>query len=84
MARVRADYKVVGNGTDIVYLVDKNCGNMSVTNDAENVVLEVTERFGNKRIMYKDSMDRWDELVHDHGQFVRFAPGHEPPHGDCC
>jgi hypothetical protein len=50
---------------------------MSVTNDAEYVVAEVVKQCGNKtaRVIYRDSDGRWDELVHDNGVFVRFAPG---------
>ena len=60
-----------------VIIVEDLCmpGTMSVTNDAEQVVLEVVERFGNKRILYYDTEGNLDELCHDDGLFTGFAPG---------
>ena len=68
----KSDYQVVNVTDDTVYLVDLNWGRMSVTNDAENVVYEVYKRYGNKRIVYRDSDGRWDELEHEHGTFTNF------------
>ena len=63
---VRADYvyRIIGNNT-IVNIVDLNKGNMSVTNDAENVLTEINsiEEIKNKRIVYLDSEDNVDEIV---------------------
>lgn len=50
---------------------------MSVTNDAERVVsyLHGTGILENRRLVYRDTDGRWDELKHDgHGKFVGFAP----------
>jgi len=47
---------------------------MSVTNDAEQVVEEVWERFGDHRIAYRDTEGHWDELRHRRGVFTGFAP----------
>lgn len=60
-----------------VFIVDlaRTCGTMSVTNDAESVVKIVASEYGNRRIFYRDTCGRWDELVHDNGRFLRFAPG---------
>lgn len=69
----RATYDVVRVTEDTIFLVDRNYG-MSVTNDAENVVAEVVGEYGDKRVVYRDSMGRWDELVHTNGSFGCFAP----------
>ena len=52
---------------------------MSVTNDAEAVVYELVNKYGNKRIIYKDSDGNWDELLHDGDQFTGFGPYREQP-----
>jgi hypothetical protein len=61
----------------VVYIVDlaNVCGTTSVTNDAENVVSNIAREYGNMRIFYRDTDGQWDELVHDNGKFIRFAPG---------
>ena len=48
---------------------------MSVTNAAEQVVEEVVRQFGYYPILYRDTTDRWDWLLHEKGKFVGFAPG---------
>jgi hypothetical protein len=73
----RASYDVVRVTEDTIYLVDKNRG-MSVTNDAENVVTEVVNEYGDKKVVYRDSMGNWDELEHEHGKFSDFAPYRGP------
>lgn len=69
----RATYDVVKVTEDTIFLVDRNIG-MSVTNDAENVVAEVVNEYGDKRVIYRDSMGNWDELEHTRGTFDGFAP----------
>lgn len=62
---VRADYayRIIDN--NIVNIVDLNKGNMSVTNDAENVLTEINsiEEIKNKRIVYLDSDNNVDEII---------------------
>jgi len=70
----RANYHVHYLDKDFVYLIDEDKGGMSVTNDAETVVEEVFMKYGNKRIIYRDTELQWDEMVHEHGLFVRFQP----------
>lgn len=48
---------------------------MSITNDAEAVVDFLNGSYPGFRIFYRDTMDNWDELVHDNGVFQRFNPG---------
>lgn len=69
-----ADFKIVQETPDKIFLVDLDRGNVSVTNDAEHVCAVIWRHQGNKRIIYRDSAGAWDELVHDHGIFQGFAP----------
>jgi hypothetical protein len=70
-----ADYKVIETTDSTVFLVDLNLGNRSVTNDAENVVRKILSEHGRTRkIVYRDSMGDWDELIHDGETFLDFGP----------
>jgi hypothetical protein len=60
-----ADYSVVKVDKDRVFLIDLNLGNKSITNDAENVYKEIINIFPNHRIIYRDTMGRWDEISLD-------------------
>jgi hypothetical protein len=79
---VRSRFYVQDVTEEAVFIVDlaNECNTMSITNDAENVVANVAQAFGNKRIVYKDTMGQWDELIHENGVFVRFAPYRENGH----
>jgi len=57
---------------DIIFIVDDDNGGMSITNAAEAVVKDAYEAYGDRRIVYRDTMGEWDELVHDHGRFTGF------------
>lgn len=56
---------------EIVYIIDDEIG-MSITNDAENVVMKINNSFPNYRIVYRDTAGTWDELVHENGVFKGF------------
>ena len=56
-----------------IFIVDQDIG-MSVTNDAENVVAFILQTVGNRRIIYKDTQGRWDELAHNGREFTGFKP----------
>lgn len=60
----KADYSYTIEG-DTVKIIDLNKGNMSVTNDAENVINEIAQKeyIQNKRITYRDSEGDWCELI---------------------
>lgn len=73
IAKLRSMFQVDHIRDDVVYLTDLDVG-MSVTNDAENVVEYLYNRFGNKRFVYRDTMGRWDELAHTNGHFTGFLP----------
>lgn len=51
---------------------------MSVTNDAEAVVAYILGLHPGRRIVYKDTMDQWDELLHDGEKFTGFGPWNMP------
>lgn len=57
----------------IVFIVDNDVG-MSITNDAENVVVDVLANYPNHRIIYRDTTGQWDELLHWNGQFAGYKP----------
>ena len=57
----------------IICIEDKCDGNqMSVTNNAENVVIDMLEHYGDCPIVYRDTEGRWDELKHDGKKFTGF------------
>lgn len=72
-SKLRSVFQVDHITEDMVHLRDLDVG-MSVTNDAENVVEYLYNRFGNRRFVYRDTMGRWDELVHSNGHFTGFRP----------
>lgn len=58
-----ADFRVVVVEDDRVFIVDLDNGSKSVTNDAEWVWQQISERFPSRRLIYRDTMNRWDEIV---------------------
>ena len=76
----RASFNIVGvdRANRILYIVDNNDSSKSVTNDAEHVCYELHQTFPDYRVIYRDTEGRWDELVHDKGRFLRFAPVKPP------
>lgn len=71
----RATYDVVEVSAErrALWLVDLD-GPRSVTNDAERVCEELSHLYPGSRLFYRDTDGNWDELVHDAGRFLRFAP----------
>lgn len=69
----RAHFEIVRFCSDRIYIADKNDGAMSITNDAEAVVAWINERWPGKRIVYRDTEGRWDELKHEDGIFKGFG-----------
>ena len=71
----RSSYSEMAAMAGFVFITD-NCrpGSMSVTNDAANVVQECLSRYGERRIVYRDSQGEWGELLHTGIQFRGFAP----------
>lgn len=77
---VRARYNIVKETAELFAIEDTDTG-VSITNDAEAVVYELVNvhKIGDKRIVYKDTMGNWDELLHDGDQFTGFAPYRKEP-----
>jgi hypothetical protein len=73
MGRSDWEYVAFTGEPGIIFIRDLNLGRMSVTNDAEAVVMEINLAFPGKRVVYRDTDGMWDELVHDKGVFKRFA-----------
>lgn len=78
----RSDWHITTSDPNrkIVWIVDEDKGNMSVTNDAERVVQAVLEVFPNYRIVYRDSEGNWNELHHKNGYFTGYGYEEIPPY----
>lgn len=75
MNRKRCDYDIWYVDPDKVFIIDADLGRMSVTNDAEAVVKELHQRLPGRRVIYRDSMKEWGELLTDgQGNFTGFGP----------
>lgn len=76
MSVTRSSYRVVevDHERATVFLVDLDePGCRSVTNDAENVYEDVQATYPGYRVVYRDTMGRWDEIVMI-GYAVSFKP----------
>ena len=73
------DFRVVkvSDVDRIVWIVDYDGGERSVTNDAEAVVAALESRYPGYRVIYRDSMGAWDELCHQGDRFTGFKPARE-------
>ena len=77
MSRTRSSFTTsLEDGVAILIDLD---GEVSVTNDAENVVREVYDQTRCTRIIYRDTQNDWDELkfeVNSQGEaeFKTFSP----------
>ena len=68
------------NGYHVLRVVDRSDdgdGGLTVTNDAENVLVKLKRQYGAELtpktiILYRDSERRWDELVHNGEKFEGF------------
>ena len=61
----RSDYEIVRIEDDRVFIVDLDLGNASVTNDAEEVFKEIKLHFPGRRLIYRDTLFNWDEIIED-------------------
>ena len=52
---------------DVVSIIDLNLGNLSVTNDIENILTEInkTKNIIGKRVTYRDSEEEWSDFLAD-------------------
>lgn len=59
-----AMYDIVKIEPDKVFIIDLDLpGFRSVTNSAECVWVELQKMFPGRRVIYRDTMGRWDEIV---------------------
>jgi hypothetical protein len=70
---IRSQYEIIALSKEAVYIIDLNNGGRSVTNDADNVYKEIQRGWPSKRVIYRDSMGRWDEIAMRDGAIV-FLP----------
>ena len=76
MARADYDYQLTkyNNKIDVLAIEDLNLGNVSVTNDIENVVEDICrlETINKEQFMivYKDSNGQWDGWDSSTNQFI--------------
>jgi hypothetical protein len=73
----KADYAVIQVDKDRVFLVDLDLGGKSVTNDAERVCSEMQALYKHRRVIYRDSFGRWDEMRVNARNEVMFWPYEE-------
>jgi hypothetical protein len=70
-----SDFEILAVTPGVVAIADLDAGRRSVTNDADNVVADLHQRglLKGRRLIYRDSEGRWDELGHDeNGRFIGF------------
>lgn len=92
---VRADYSLqVDEPAKEIRIIDANLGKMSVTNDLERVLCDVSaqlnEELDQYSIVYRDSIGTWDRIVvtphetfaHTFNVEVRPGPGPDPERRD--
>ncbi len=62
---------------DLVTIHDQNLGNISVTNDIEDVLAQIHREIDltGKKVQYYDSCGQLDRVLQESGKFKGFAPG---------
>lgn len=72
------NYALVGvhHEKKTVYIADHSNerGGISITNAAAEVTTELNAKYPGYRIIYRDSMNMWDELTHINGRHTGFRP----------
>jgi hypothetical protein len=73
-----ADYSIVISNDLHVIITDNDSGSRpSVTNSASAVIADLDSKLGglrSRRVFYRDTARRFDELLHQAGVFTGFAP----------
>ena len=61
----------------VIHIDDEGIDEISVTNDAEDVLLQIHRAIGltGKKVQYTDSEGQIDKLLHENGIFKGFSPG---------
>lgn len=56
-------YDIVGVLHDRVFIIDLNLpGTRSITNNADEIYWDIQKLWPKKRLIYRDTMGRWDEI----------------------
>jgi hypothetical protein len=76
----RSNYAIIKDSPDMLIIKDLNLGSMSVTNDAKNVVKDLSARLNGRPLYYYDSDGQPGELKYTcahsgDAEFVSFGPG---------
>lgn len=73
---LRCSFEVHQATEEWIYLVDRNTGDRTLTNDAPAVIehLAKTMDLRNRRVYYRATDGRIDELWHEDGRFRGYAP----------
>lgn len=74
----RAEFEVVKLTAEAIWLRDLDKGR-TITNDADEVTAAMLKLYGPRRVYYRDTMGRWDELEHNGRAFVGFKAGAPEP-----
>lgn len=71
---MRTKYDIIYEDQHVIALVQTDPTVMSITNDAEAVIADLLDRgkLHQRRVIYKDTEGRWDELVHWFGEFKNY------------
>ena len=72
-----SDWDIVSVERDRVFVIDLNLGNLSVTNDAEAVWDRLQRLYPGRRLIYRDSLGDWDEIVMGKRARCSFIPYRE-------
>ena len=71
--RLAAECLLIGLHADFLGIADANRGGRNI--NAERVVTELLttqQLLPHQRLLYRDTLGRWDELVHDGRRFTAF------------
>lgn len=73
---ITSDFDIVGRdeAENITFLIDLDLGGRSVTNDAENVFDYCRAIYVGTRVVYRDSMKQWCEIVRETNGSVGWQP----------
>jgi hypothetical protein len=80
---LKADFEIIDETSEYVLIEDQYYNTVglskTVTNDVENVIKYLWENndLGNRRLIYVDTENHIDEILHENGIFKGFKPGHD-------
>lgn len=70
-------YKIILNTDLLLLIVGQGPQSQSLTNSAALVISDLNtslQGLGRRRVFYRDSINRFDEIRHENGVFSGFAP----------